>query len=152
MDKEKLVVEFEERALTFEQLLMWRLYKAFARANPLHTDEPFYYPFSVSVDAGESKVVRFDIPEKMSKWLFIDRIGYDDKTDVEYEFSVDGESLAVDRIKFDIQDKSQHFTTFRPPKIAKLNVQLKIHNLSSCLLYTSPSPRDKRQSRMPSSA
>ena len=24
--------------------------------------------------------------------------------------------------------------------------------LSSCLLYTSPSPRDKRQSRMPSSA
>ena len=25
-------------------------------------------------------------------------------------------------------------------------------NFSSCLLYTSPSPRDKRQSRMPSSA
>ena len=25
-------------------------------------------------------------------------------------------------------------------------------NLKSCLLYTSPSPRDKRQSRMPSSA
>ena len=25
-------------------------------------------------------------------------------------------------------------------------------NMSSCLLYTSPSPRDKRQSRMPSSA
>ena len=25
-------------------------------------------------------------------------------------------------------------------------------NLESCLLYTSPSPRDKRQSRMPSSA
>ena len=25
-------------------------------------------------------------------------------------------------------------------------------NLGSCLLYTSPSPRDKRQSRMPSSA
>ena len=26
------------------------------------------------------------------------------------------------------------------------------HTRSSCLLYTSPSPRDKRQSRMPSSA
>ena len=25
-------------------------------------------------------------------------------------------------------------------------------NIQSCLLYTSPSPRDKRQSRMPSSA
>ena len=27
-----------------------------------------------------------------------------------------------------------------------------IHRLITCLLYTSPSPRDKRQSRMPSSA
>ena len=27
-----------------------------------------------------------------------------------------------------------------------------IEDLSACLLYTSPSPRDKRQSRMPSSA
>ena len=29
---------------------------------------------------------------------------------------------------------------------------LAIHFYSNCLLYTSPSPRDKRQSRMPSSA
>ena len=28
----------------------------------------------------------------------------------------------------------------------------KCDELSTCLLYTSPSPRDKRQSRMPSSA
>ena len=27
-----------------------------------------------------------------------------------------------------------------------------LENFSNCLLYTSPSPRDKRQSRMPSSA
>ena len=27
-----------------------------------------------------------------------------------------------------------------------------VHGLFTCLLYTSPSPRDKRQSRMPSSA
>ena len=27
-----------------------------------------------------------------------------------------------------------------------------VERLESCLLYTSPSPRDKRQSRMPSSA
>ena len=27
-----------------------------------------------------------------------------------------------------------------------------INHLEACLLYTSPSPRDKRQSRMPSSA
>ena len=29
---------------------------------------------------------------------------------------------------------------------------MKMINLMTCLLYTSPSPRDKRQSRMPSSA
>ena len=29
---------------------------------------------------------------------------------------------------------------------------LRAHLLDTCLLYTSPSPRDKRQSRMPSSA
>ena len=29
---------------------------------------------------------------------------------------------------------------------------LKFYNYNDCLLYTSPSPRDKRQSRMPSSA
>ena len=31
-------------------------------------------------------------------------------------------------------------------------LEAKIEQLSHCLLYTSPSPRDKRQSRMPSSA
>ena len=30
--------------------------------------------------------------------------------------------------------------------------QLKIHNSNACLLYTSPSPRDVEESRMPSSA
>ena len=35
----------------------------------------------------------------------------------------------------------------RDPAVAQLN-QL----FEDCLLYTSPSPRDKRQSRMPSSA
>ena len=29
---------------------------------------------------------------------------------------------------------------------------IEVGNIKSCLLYTSPSPRDKRQSRMPSSA
>ena len=34
------------------------------------------------------------------------------------------------------------------PKGKKYTIKM----LNSCLLYTSPSPRDKRQSRMPSSA
>ena len=38
---------------------------------------------------------------------------------------------------------------------ASLNLEEKLaiaHQLASCLLYTSPSPRDTRSSRMPSSA
>ena len=36
-------------------------------------------------------------------------------------------------------------------KKAKINVK-RIHQIESCLLYTSPSPRDATLSRMPSSA
>ena len=38
--------------------------------------------------------------------------------------------------------------------LAELGISLghRIKLLKACLLYTSPSPRDKRQSRMPSSA
>ena len=35
---------------------------------------------------------------------------------------------------------------------AFIQMELDAHTLYICLLYTSPSPRDKRQSRMPSSA
>ena len=35
---------------------------------------------------------------------------------------------------------------------AKTSVENRVSSVRSCLLYTSPSPRDKRQSRMPSSA
>ena len=38
-------------------------------------------------------------------------------------------------------------------KLPKNSAPARLHNRCSiCLLYTSPSPRDKRQSRMPSSA
>ena len=37
------------------------------------------------------------------------------------------------------------------PQVA-LSMLAELNMLKTCLLYTSPSPRDKRQSRMPSSA
>ena len=40
-------------------------------------------------------------------------------------------------------------TTSAATEFAQVSVKLDLNN---CLLYTSPSPRDKRQSRMPSSA
>ena len=38
------------------------------------------------------------------------------------------------------------------PKISKKQLKKNLTSNTPCLLYTSPSPRDKRQSRMPSSA
>ena len=38
------------------------------------------------------------------------------------------------------------------PVLHKLNLQLKLRQSTTCLLYTSPSPRDGLLSRMPSSA
>ena len=36
--------------------------------------------------------------------------------------------------------------------VSPLENPLQVRNIRSCLLYTSPSPRDMRRSRMPSSA
>ena len=56
------------------------------------------------------------------------------------------------------QDKKRISRTFQVnvkyPKVKEINVSLNSDKVytGTCLLYTSPSPRDKRQSRMPSSA
>ena len=67
-------------------------------------------------------------------------------TDVENIFSFSRSDLPIKDTKLhsffiDIEDEES---------IA--NAASKIDKSSICLLYTSPSPRDKRQSRMPSSA
>ena len=53
-----------------------------------------------------------------------------------------------------IVDSSRHLTVQR--LISVLHIDLRLPAIMAddgiCLLYTSPSPRDKRQSRMPSSA
>ena len=47
---------------------------------------------------------------------------------------------------------SADFNTKLESKIEEVKKSVKIDGFRPCLLYTSPSPRDKRQSRMPSSA
>ena len=49
--------------------------------------------------------------------------------------------------RFDRLETNPRFATIARPANAAVLARLRI-----CLLYTSPSPRDKRQSRMPSSA
>ena len=43
-------------------------------------------------------------------------------------------------------------TTIHETTVRECSSELQAARYSPCLLYTSPSPRDKRQSRMPSSA
>ena len=50
------------------------------------------------------------------------------------------------------QTKIEKELLHREETIASQEIDLSSENIKDCLLYTSPSPRDKRQSRMPSSA
>ena len=67
---------------------------------------------------------------------------------------------AQGNIKKDKGDKYKQINKFveivdgllRSKKESLQNKPLKVVDMGACLLYTSPSPRDKRQSRMPSSA
>ena len=43
-------------------------------------------------------------------------------------------------------------SAFADALMKNYNVRVRLKPSGTCLLYTSPSPRDKRQSRMPSSA
>ena len=66
-------------------------------------------------------------------------------------------SLANPELKFLISLKKNELRRQEQKSLAegyRENLQLISSNylIDTCLLYTSPSPRDKRQSRMPSSA
>ena len=50
-----------------------------------------------------------------------------------------------------ISDKGIIILALKPQNLAEVMAELK-DNLNPCLLYTSPSPRDRQRSRMPSSA
>ena len=63
------------------------------------------------------------------------------------------------RQRFEIPCASRGYHVYREIWTPRLGQSLKVeqemnnvHDPFACLLYTSPSPRDKRQSRMPSSA
>ena len=55
------------------------------------------------------------------------------------------------KLKLDFKD-SKYATGRRKTSIAKVWVKKGTGKIYVCLLYTSPSPRDMRRSRMPSSA
>ena len=74
-----------------------------------------------------------------SKWDKLD-YGDDDDSDGDEDKDSDTKDEAEKQAKKNVPHFPQH------PQVTKL------HQPTSCLLYTSPSPRDQRGSRMPSSA
>ena len=63
------------------------------------------------------------------------------------------ESVQAMTNRFEAERSAQHYEISSPPQSLPVNTSTSSpgHN-QSCLLYTSPSPRDQRGSRMPSSA
>ena len=61
---------------------------------------------------------------------------------------INGENISIRVHKF--KGEEQGYVISVPNKIFPLAVNRNL--LKSCLLYTSPSPRDRQKSRMPSSA
>ena len=61
------------------------------------------------------------------------------------------DNLQIDKINMTLQRTYiKEGKTFKNPRAVRTEKMFR--HISACLLYTSPSPRDKRQSRMPSSA
>ena len=61
-----------------------------------------------------------------------------------------GNPITIEELQSKLKGKVAKSTLYRVLNdLKKINI---LNEFTSCLLYTSPSPRDKRQSRMPSSA
>ena len=58
----------------------------------------------------------------------------------------------LDKNRLDEQKENIHSSKSEPVSNVPTSVVDSFAGTEACLLYTSPSPRDKRQSRMPSSA
>ena len=57
----------------------------------------------------------------------------------------------VEILKYDPYQQSQSFEKLHPKHLGRYSRRIN-HQHRVCLLYTSPSPRDRTRSRMPSSA
>ena len=64
------------------------------------------------------------------------------------DFSISVDDQAIATITWDCEKKSMNVLSFE----ALETLEKLIDQVINCLLYTSPSPRDRQKSRMPSSA
>ena len=89
---------------------------------------------------------------------FVIRLVIDQRSQIASKNAIDQQiRMAQERsqeILIEAKEKSLQFRLESEKEINKQKneAQQEMDKANSCLLYTSPSPRDKRQSRMPSSA
>ena len=100
----------------------------------------------------EQKNYSTDNPFKPELWQTVE--GFEDLTDITYHRLIgDGRKNGIVRIAF---DRPEVRNAFRPHTVDELYRALdharRTPDVGTCLLYTSPSPRDRQKSRMPSSA
>ena len=75
--------------------------------------------------------------------------------DLDNQFKYEKFMVGRSNITFKIFDNRNSYVLRRPPfgdKLESAHNMQREYRIISCLLYTSPSPRDQRGSRMPSSA
>lgn len=132
MDIKEEYIKFKkawiEKKLTFGEMILLKQFLSFARSNPIEDDEPFIYPFSVSVAAGESHTFKLTLPTPRNRVYYFERFGYTQFDNSEYSLSTDGKHLEVDVLPFDLQSESSQWILLHPPKIVMSNIQLKVTN------------------------
>ena len=89
------------------------------------------FVFISSPNTSHAQIVTFDLPSTNGPFDFGDDVG---------QFIDPVTGLVAD------------FAAFVDGSSGEFNATAGNFGINACLLYTSPSPRDKRQSRMPSSA
>ena len=82
--------------------------------------------------------------------------GFDSLSSMVDELFKSGQSRLAIQVVSSLLERDTHFFTDRPSFNKLVDVVMPrlypIHKGGTCLLYTSPSPRDRTRSRMPSSA
>jgi len=109
--------------------ILYLIWKALSRNNPIATDEPFFKPFKLTIAPGEKATFRYDAPK--DRVIFLRSIGFDDpftSNTGQFRLSVDGKQLSIDMVDRKINDYWLPVEIFEPPKRARFNVQLEIKN------------------------
>ena len=128
------------KAVTMEQIKNFRQLGAITAGHPEYGHVPGIETTTGPLGQGISNAVGFALAERHMN------ARYGDDIVDHHTYVIAGDGCLMEGISQEAISLAGHL------KLNKLIVMWDDNNITICLLYTSPSPRDKRQSRMPSSA